>query len=47
MACLPPLDRLEMTYMGALDTVRSWRIEGTKLTLLDERGEAAVTLERE
>ena len=46
MACPPPLDRLESKYLAALDAVRSWRIEGTKLLLLDAEGERAVTLER-
>ncbi len=46
MACPPPLDRLESKYLAALDAVRSWRIEGTKLLLLDAKGERAVTLER-
>ena len=38
MACPPPLDQLETAYMASLDAVRSWRIEGTRLTLVDERG---------
>ena len=46
MACPPPLDQLETAYIAALDAVRSWRIEGTRLTLLDERGDAAVALVR-
>jgi heat shock protein HslJ len=46
MACPPPLDRLETAYLGALDAVRSWRIEATRLTLVDERGDAAVVLVR-
>ena len=46
MACLPPLDQLETAYIASLDAVRSWRIEGTRLTLVDERGDAAVVLVR-
>ena len=46
MACLPPLDQLETKYMAGLDTVRAWRIEGTTLSLLDENGHIAITLER-
>jgi heat shock protein HslJ len=46
MACPPPLDHLETKYLAALGEARAWRIEGTKLTLLDERGEAAVTLRK-
>ena len=46
MACPPPLDQLETAYMASLDAVRSWRIEGTRLTLVDERGDAAVVLVR-
>ena len=46
MACPPPLDQLEAKYLAALTAARSWRIEGPTLTLLDERGEAAVTLKR-
>ena len=46
MACPPPLDQLETAYLAALATARSWRIDGTTLTLLDERGAAAITLGR-
>jgi heat shock protein HslJ len=46
MACPPPLDQLETNYLAALETARSWRIEGPTLTLLDQGGEAAVTLTR-
>lgn len=46
MGCAPPLDRLESTYAAALDAVRSWRIEGTKLLLIGGDGETEVTLER-
>lgn len=46
MACPPPLDRLEATYLAALTAARTWRVEGTKLMLLDAQGEAAVTLGR-
>jgi heat shock protein HslJ len=46
MACPPPLDQLETNYLAALETARSWRIEGPTLILLDQGGEAAVTLTR-
>jgi heat shock protein HslJ len=46
MACPPPLDRLETAYMAALDAVRSYRVEGARLTLVDEAGRAAVVLAR-
>ena len=46
MACSPPLDQLERKYAEALGAVRSWRIEGAKLLLLEAGGKAAVTLER-
>jgi heat shock protein HslJ len=46
MACPSPLDRLETAYMAALDAVRSYRVEGTRLTLVDEAGRAAVVLVR-
>jgi heat shock protein HslJ len=46
MACPPPLDRLETAYMAALDAVRSYRVEGARLTLVDEAGQAAVVLAR-
>jgi heat shock protein HslJ len=46
MACPPPLDQLETAYIAALDAVRSWRIERTRLTLVDARGDAAVVLVR-
>jgi len=46
MACPPPLDQLETAYVASLDVVRSWRIEGARLTLVDERGHAAVVLVR-
>ncbi len=46
MACPPPLDQLEAKYLAALAAARTWRIEGTRLKLLDEGGEAAVSLKR-
>jgi heat shock protein HslJ len=46
MACPSPLDRLETAYMAALDAVRSYRVEETRLTLVDEAGRAAVVLVR-
>jgi heat shock protein HslJ len=46
MACPPPLDRLETAYMAALDAVRSYRVEGAGLTVVDEAGRAAVVLAR-
>jgi heat shock protein HslJ len=46
MACPPPLDRLEAAYMAALDAVRSYRVEGARLILVDEAGQAAVVLAR-
>ena len=46
MACPPPLDQLETKCLAALAAARSWRIDGTRLTLLDDAGETAVSLRR-
>jgi heat shock protein HslJ len=46
MACPPPLDRLEMRYLAALEAVRSLRTDGARVTLIDRDGQAVVTLER-
>ncbi len=45
-ACPLPLDGLEKRYMAALAAARSWRIEGTKLMLLDAHGGTAIVLEK-
>ncbi len=46
MACPPPLDALERQYLGALQAVRAFRLEGSRLVFLGAGGEALVTLER-
>ncbi len=46
MACPPPLDAVERSYLKALQEVRSWRMEGGTLAFLDAKGAALVKLER-
>lgn len=47
MACPPPLDHIEQSYLAALAAVRSYSVEGGRLAFLGEGGEALVTLEKE
>jgi heat shock protein HslJ len=46
MACPPPLDGVERRYLAALETVRSYRLDGARLVFLDDSGAPLVTLER-
>ncbi|WP_158639110.1 META domain-containing protein [Elioraea rosea] len=45
MACPPPLDAQERTLAATLTDTASYRIDGTRLTLLDADGRALSTLE--
>ncbi len=47
MACIPPLDQVERSYLAALEAVRSYKLEGRQLTFLGADGAALVTLQRE
>jgi heat shock protein HslJ len=38
MACLPPLDALERSFLAALDRVERWHVDGEVLTLGDGGG---------
>jgi heat shock protein HslJ len=46
MACPPPLDGVERGYLKALDSVRSWRMEGEALAFVGADGAVLVRLER-
>lgn len=45
-ACFGPLAELETKYLAAPDAVRSWRVKGAKLKLLQASGAPLVTLTR-
>lgn len=38
MACAPPADRIEQSYVAALDRVARWRLDGDELVLSDADG---------
>ena len=38
MACIPPADRVERSYLGALGKAASWRLDGEQLVLADADG---------
>lgn len=46
MACVPALMDQETRFFDALQAVRTYRIEGTKLQLVDESGRTRLTMER-
>ena len=46
MACPPPLDELERKYAAALEAARTYRVQGGKLILADEKGETVVSFGR-
>lgn len=46
MACPPAVMEQEQRFLAALEAVRSYRIDGTALVLLDERGISRVRLLR-
>ena len=46
MACEPSRMALETRYITALESARSWRVEGQSLLLTDERGQVVWRLER-
>jgi heat shock protein HslJ len=46
MACPPPLDELERKYSAALESARTYRVEGAKLVLADSKGAPVVVFRR-
>jgi heat shock protein HslJ len=46
MACPPAVMSQETRFFNALTSVRTWRIERTKLLLLDSRGAVSIRLAR-
>lgn len=46
MACPPPVDQVEQSYLAALQSVRGYRLDGRTLLLLGEDGQTLVTLAR-
>ncbi len=47
MACIPPLDQTEQNYLAALEAVRGYRLEGSRLVFLGQGGDELVAMERE